>query len=73
LTTILRFPASNSKENKIASHPGLSDSDCCSASKFGGNLIEPQVLYYETRPNSPAGENEAVGANVEELEIWESK
>jgi hypothetical protein len=51
---------------KIARHPGLSGSDRSGASKFGGNSKEIAVLYFDTRPNSAAGENGAVGAKIEE-------
>jgi hypothetical protein len=34
--------------------------------RFGGNPNEVAVLYFDTRPNSAAGENGTVGAKIEE-------
>ncbi len=55
-----------SGEQKPQGTPGLSDSDRSSASEFGCNLIDLAVLYFDTRPNSAAGENVAMGAKIEE-------
>jgi hypothetical protein len=66
LTTNLRVHASNNMENKNRKAPGLSGSDRSDASKFGSNPNEVAVLYFDTRPNSAAGENGAVGAKIEE-------
>jgi hypothetical protein len=51
---------------KIARHPGLLGSDRSSAAKFGGNSKELAVLYFDSRPNSAAGESGAMGAKIEE-------
>jgi hypothetical protein len=53
-------------ENKNRKAPGLSGSDRSSAANFGSNPNEVAVLYFDTRPNSVAGENGAVGAKIEE-------
>jgi hypothetical protein len=66
LTTNLVVHASNSTENKNRKAPGLSVSNRSGASKFGGNSKEIAVLYFDTRPNSAAGEDGAVGAKIEE-------
>jgi hypothetical protein len=41
-------------------------SDRSGAAKFGGNPNEVAVLYFDTRPNSAAGESGAMGAKIEE-------
>jgi hypothetical protein len=51
---------------KIARPPGLSGSDRSSAANFGSNPNEVAVLYFDIRPNSAAGENGTMGANIEE-------
>jgi hypothetical protein len=60
-------------EKKNRKAPGLRDSVRSSALQIGSNLNDLAVLYFDTRPNSAAGENRSMGANIEELWIWESK